>query len=129
MKKTLITLSVALTPFITFAEQLRDINSVAKRAVDLGNLAIYVMITLSVIWIIYSTVRYIVMGGAGGEERAKGGMNILYGVIGLFLILSIWGIVNILVKSFVFETNTRPSFENISIPDPVSGGSSATKLK
>lgn len=90
--------SLSLTPALAFAQPLTDINSVATKATNIGNLVIALAISISVIWIIVSVVRYLIAGGE--EDRKKGGMAILWGVVGLFVILSIWGLVAILRNSF-----------------------------
>lgn len=78
--------------------KLTDINSVAAKATSLGTLFIQLAIAFAVIYIIYGVVRYLIAEGEGG--RQKGGEIILYGIIGLFVILSIWGLVAILRNSF-----------------------------
>ncbi len=92
---------VALLPVIVSAQQsLRNIDDVARRASSLGTMVITLTISLAVIWIIIGVFRYVIAGGKNEDDRKKGGMNILYGVVGLFVILSIWGLVAILRNSF-----------------------------
>lgn len=115
MKKVFI-FFIALLPTVTFAQKLRDINSVSTKATNIGNLIIELAIGVAIVWLIVNIVRYLIAGGE--EERKKGGEAILYGVIGLFVIFSIWGLVNVLLGTFTFEKNNRPSFENIKISKP-----------
>lgn len=96
-----------LSPAFAFAQTLTDINSVSNKATNIGGLVISLAISLSVIWIIISVVRYLIAGGE--EDRKKGGMAILWGVVGLFVILSIWGLVNILRNSFKTDPGTTSS--------------------
>jgi Kef-type K+ transport system membrane component KefB len=128
MKKIIILLLVLL-PSVSFAQALRDINSVAQKATNIGDLIIKLTISLAIIWIIVSVVRYLILGAADEEARKKGGQSILFGVIGLFVILSIWGLVSLLTNSFRFVNNSRPSFDNVrldggTLPGPrgVDGG-------
>lgn len=100
-----------------FAQQLYDVNSVARKATDLGNLAIQLAIYLAVIWIIVSVVRYLIAGGEDG--RKKMGESILWGIVGLFVILSIWGFVYILRRTFQTRDNIpTQDIRNIQIPYP-----------
>lgn len=122
---------LVLLPAVSFAEDLKDINSVAKKATSIGNLAIELSISLAVIWIIVGVVRYFIMGKEG-EDRKAAGMNILYGVIGLFVILSIWGFVWLFTNTFKFASNERPDFKEImlrdldgNLPGKTGGGGSA----
>jgi bacteriorhodopsin len=98
--KKIIALVLGFTPVFAFAQtQIGDINDVAKKATNVGNLIIGLAISLAVLWIIVSVVRYLIATN-DPEKRAEGGKAIFYGVIGLFVILSIWGIVAILRNSF-----------------------------
>ena len=83
---------------------LTTISSVLNRLGNIINLLIPFFIGLAVFFIIYGIFRYIVKSD-NEEERGKAGQFILYGIIGVFLMVSIWGIINILVKSF----GTNPS--------------------
>jgi Na+/alanine symporter len=97
--KKIIAFVLAFSPAFAFAQtQLNNINDVASKATQIGNLVIGLAISLAVLWIIISVVRYLIAGGE--EDRAKGGWAIFYGVIGLAVILSIWGLVAILRSSF-----------------------------
>ncbi len=119
--KKIIAFVITLMPSLVLAQTapLTDINSVAGKATNIGTLVIGLAISLAVIWIIVSVVRYLIAGGEDG--RKKGGMAILWGVVGLFVILSIWGLVSILRKSFVTQDQVpTQDIRNVSeLPPPV----------
>jgi hypothetical protein len=98
MKKLIVSVLTFL-PAVSFAQTLTNIDDVASKATRIGNLVIEIAISLAVIWIIINVIKYLIAGG--DEDRAAGGKAILYGVIGLFVILSIWGLVAILTNSFI----------------------------
>jgi heme/copper-type cytochrome/quinol oxidase subunit 4 len=56
------------------------------------------LFALAVIYFIINIVRFFFIQG-GEEGIQKGQQSILYGLIGLFVIFSIWGIVNILLNT------------------------------
>lgn len=117
--KKLIAFVLASTPVFAFAQTLTDINSVAQKATNIGDLIIKIAISLAVLWIIVSVVKYLVLGADDEEARKKGGQSILYGVIGLFVILSIWGLVFLLTNSFKFGQNTAPTtVDKVKLPRP-----------
>jgi hypothetical protein len=118
MKKFIVSI-LAFSPMLAFAQQLNDINAVAMKATNIGNLVVRLAISFAVIWIIISVVRYLI-AGSDSEARAKGGQSILFGVIGLFAILSIWGLVYLLSNSFQFGQNNIPAnqINNIQLPPP-----------
>lgn len=76
---------------------------------------IFAVAFLAFIWGVYT---YLILG-AGNEEKRKEGKNfILYGLIGFFVMISVWGLVSILVNTFGFGNSSRP-------PLPTFGGSNA----
>lgn len=103
MKKIIAAL-IALSPSIAFAQAITDVNSLTYKLTNIGNVVIEILIAFAVIWIIYNVVRYIVK--ADSDDRKPIGMAILWGIVGLFVILSIWGLVNILTNTFRTNTNT-----------------------
>lgn len=57
---------------------------------------------------LWGVFQYFVLGGANVEKRKEGQMFALFGIIGLFVMLSIWGLVNLFVNTFGFQSSTRP---------------------
>ena len=106
--KKLIALAVLLAPLSVFAQQITDANSLTNKITNIGNTIVVLLISFAVIWIIISVVRYLIAGG-DNEKRKEGGFRILWGVVGLFVILSIWGLVAILKNTFDTGTNKIPS--------------------
>lgn len=116
--KYIISTLLSFAPLSVFAQTpLTDINSVAGKATNIGNLVVELAISLAVIWIIVSVVRYLIAGGEDG--RKKMGESILWGVVGLFVILSIWGLVYILRQSFKTQDSVPVNDINrIQVPPP-----------
>ena len=105
MKKIIAAIAV-LVPSVAFAQAITDVNSLTYKLTNLGNTAIQVLIAFAVLWIIFNVVRYIM---AGDDKRKGYGMSILWGIVGLFIILSIWGLVNILSNTFRTNNNAPTS--------------------
>lgn len=104
--KTLIASILSFAPTAAFAQiggQITNVDTAVTKFGIIGNTVISILITIAVIWIIVHVVRYLIAGGE--EERKKGGMAILWGIVGLFVILSIWGLVNILTNTFDTQRN------------------------
>ena len=111
---------LAFSPSLAFAAQLSNINDVTSTATNIGNLIIKLAISFAVLFIIVSVVRYLIAGSSDEEARKKGGQAILYGVIGLVAILSIWGLVYLVTNSFQLAGNQQPvnQINNIQLPQP-----------
>jgi hypothetical protein len=109
MKKLFVSISL-LSPMFALAQTsvINDVNDVTKKAVGIGNTVIYLLVSLAVIYIVWNIVQYFIKGGEDEGSRKKSGMNVLWGIIGLFIIVSIWGLVNILVGTFRTNNVTQP---------------------
>lgn len=80
----------------------------------------------AIVVFVYYVIKYFILPN---ENRSEAGSYVLYSVIGFFIILSFWGIVNVLQNTFGLQNeNNRPaswaSFSNL-FPRG-SGGSSNT---
>lgn len=106
--KKLIASIIAFSPSLAFA-QLNDLNDVTSKATDIGTLVIQIIISLTVLYIIYNVFKYLVAGDPAG--RAEGGMSILYGVVALFVMFSVWGFVFLLKNTFKFGNEGTPQTE------------------
>ncbi len=118
MKKIIAASIVAFAPALAFAQtaQITDVNSLSNKLINLGNLFTYLLIAAAVIFIIWNIVIYLIKGGSDEEARKKASSSILWGIVGLFIILSIWGLVNILINTFSTRApDTRiPQVQNVN---------------
>ncbi len=110
--KKLIAVIVAVTPAFAFAQTLAitDVNSLTYRLTNIGNTFVQILVAFAVIWIVYNVIRYIVK--ADTDDRKPIGNAILWGIVGLFVILSLWGLVRILRNTFYTDT-TDPTAQDI----------------
>jgi len=103
MKKllSLVALLAPVTAFAQTTQTVTDVNGVTTKLVGLGNTVIYLLVSLGVIFIIWNVVMFVIKGGSGEEgAKSKALGNIGWGLLGLAIILSIWGLVNILTGTF-----------------------------
>lgn len=111
MKKPFSTLlavtSFSLMPMITHAagmcpdvvpQTAGNLKELICMAMDLVNPVIALLTGLAVVFFVWNVLRFIMSAGdAKGRETAKDG--IIYGVVGLFVLFSFWGIVKLLQAS------------------------------
>ncbi len=109
---------IALTPSFAFAQAITDINSLTYKLTNIGNVVITILIAFAVIWIIFNAVRFIF--NADNENGSKYRTAVLWGIVGLFLILSIWGLVRILSNTFRTDTTAPTSqFPQVQYPSQI----------
>ncbi len=73
----------------------------------IGPYVISLLMGIAVFIVIYGILRYI-REGANEEKRAEGRMFIIWGITSIFLMLSIWGMVNVLLGTFKFDNSVPP---------------------
>lgn len=76
----------------------------------INNIAVPVVFALAFIIFIWGVFNFFIAGGSDQEKREKGRQLMLYGLLGFFVMVSVWGLVNILVGSVQLESrpNTLP---------------------
>jgi uncharacterized membrane protein len=62
------------------------------------NIIIPILITLGVVYFIWGVVQYVTSGDA--EKKEQGQQHMIWGLIGLAVIVSIWGLIAILRNTF-----------------------------
>ncbi len=111
MKKILASLSVFgamfLLPAFAFAQQTsQDIFGLTNDATGLVLQVTKFLVAAAVLVFIYGVVKYIIAGDEEGKANAQ--KIILYGVIGLFAIVAVWGLVTFLSNSTGVGNDAAP---------------------
>ena len=112
--KKFIAVLIAIAPSFAFAI-IDNADSLVSKLVAIGNTVTQILVAFAVIWIIYNVVRYIIK--ADSDDRKPIGNAILWGIVGLFVILSIWGLVNILRGTFSTNTDGPATTDIPHIPN------------
>jgi hypothetical protein len=83
----------------------------------INNVAVPVVFALAFIVFIWGVFQVFILGGTNEEAKEKGRALMLWGLIGFFVMVSVWGLVRILTGT-VGLTNNVPSYPTA----PTSGG-------
>ncbi len=117
MKKKLITLSgfvLGLAPVVAFAQtgtvsncsglSVSNINGILCKISSILGAVIPVIIALGVVYFVWGVISYVI---AGDEEAKTAGRDrIIFGIIGLAVIVGVWGLVRILTNTFGLDNTT-----------------------
>lgn len=89
-----------------------DLNSLVRFIIAVINTGIYLIIAFATIVFIWNIIKYFVVEREG--DRAEAGKYLMYSIIGLVVIFSFWGLVNVVIRTFGLN-NSRPNVENLYI--------------
>lgn len=101
---------VSLAALPLLAGAVSDFNGLIDLIASLIKRIIPLLIAVAVILFIVGVIKY-VMSGDDEEARGKSRNLMIYGIIGIFVIVSIWGFVAILRGTFI-SRDFVPNIEN-----------------
>ena len=104
MKKFAYLMGLLVLPSVAFAQTLESVLGKIKGLLDS---VIPIIIVGAVIYFFYGVAKYVM--AAGDEEAQKQGRSIMiWGVVGLFVIVSVWGLVGLLGNTFDIQIGGPP---------------------
>lgn len=106
--------SVAAAQQVTSQAPITNFDSLVLKLTQMGNVFIELLIAFAVIWIIFNAVRFII--ASDDSKRSEYRNSILWGIVGLFVILSIWGLVRILTNTFRTDNTNIPRQSTGEVP-------------
>ncbi len=110
MKKVLTltvgTFGALALPLVSFAA-INNISDVGTFIINtINNVLVPVLFAIAFIVFIYGVFKTFILG-AGSDDAKESGKNLmLWGLIGFFVMVSVWGLVNILTGTISFGNNT-----------------------
>ena len=113
MKKALAlttgTLAALTLPFVSLAavNNLSDAGSFVINTIN--NIIVPVLFAVAFIVFLWGAFDTFILGANSEEVKEKGKNLMLWGLIGFFVMVSIWGLVNILTGTVSFGNNTGPT--------------------
>jgi hypothetical protein len=88
----------------TCNDTVENFGDVICKIGDILNTVIPMLIALGVVYFVWGVVTYMI--GADEEQKKKGRDKIIYGIIGLVVIVGMWGLVRIVTNSFTLDNTT-----------------------
>jgi hypothetical protein len=85
-------------PFMAFAQNVNYISNLIDDAKGLLDQLVVLLIALAVVWFIWNVIKYTMSEDEEGKGKAKSQM--IWGIIAIAVIVSIWGLVAILQGIF-----------------------------
>lgn len=116
--------TLLVVPFLALAAG-PTLADIINLVISYLNTFLVLMMGVAVVIFVYYVIKYFVLPNA---DRSEAGYYVMYSVVGFFIILSFWGIVNILQNTFGLqnEKNRPSSWTSFSNLFPGGGSRSAT---
>jgi len=114
---------VASTPFVSFASS-QNLNDLVYKIIGYLNQALVLLMGVAVLVFVWNVIKYFIMST---EDHKAAAPYVMWSIIGFFVVLSFWGLVNVLQNTFGLGNNyNQPqSWTQISNIFPQSGGTSS----
>lgn len=114
MKKALAltsgTIAALVLPLVTSAQAVTNISGVGTFIINIiNNILVPVLFAVAFIVFLWGAFYTFIWGQNDADVKEKGKNLMLWGLIGFFVMVSIWGLVNILTGSITFGNNTAPT--------------------
>lgn len=113
MKKALAitagTLTAFALPLVSFA-QVRNISDAGSLVINtINNILVPVLFAVAFIVFLWGAFNTFILGSNDADVKDKGKSLMLWGLIGFFVMVSIWGLVNILTGTVNLGNNAGPT--------------------
>ncbi|MEK7589891.1 MAG: pilin [Patescibacteria group bacterium] len=102
---------VVLTPAMALAA---DLDSVLDKIGDLIGTATPIIVALALIFFFYGLAKYILNSG-DEEKRTEGKGIMIWGIIALFVMVSVWGLVNLLANTFEVNDGSTINIPSVTL--------------
>jgi hypothetical protein len=111
MKKLALTIGGLVLPLVSFAQSDPDLSNVNTLVTSIGeiiNLVVPILFTLALVGFFYGLVMYIF---GKEDDKAQAKKTMIWGVVALFVMASVWGLVAFLSTAVGVETGGGPGFQ------------------
>ena len=106
--------AVLLSPVLVWA-QITDFKSLVNKIIDNINYLVALVIGLAAFVFIWGIFKYFV-AGADEKKVEEAQKEPLFRILGIFIMFSIWGLVNIVINTFDFKNKTQPTIPQFTKP-------------
>lgn len=107
MKKIISIVSLFAFPVLTLAQgSVDDADSLFDLVNSILTQILPIIIAIAVIFFVYNAFMYMI--AADEERKGEAKSKMIYGIIALFVMVSVWGLVAVLSGTFDFDLEAPP---------------------
>lgn len=107
--------ALALGPMVASAQTLSNVQTLLNSIKNLVSLALPIVVGLALLGFFWGLMKFIFAAGDEGKKD-EGKRVMIYGVIALFVMVAVWGLVGFIASSLDIETGgeaTVPTVDNL----------------
>lgn len=114
MKKFIPAIGVLyLLPLVTLAQEFGEVSDFIGNIIGFINSTLVPLVfAIAFLIFLWGVFKYFILGGADEGKREEGRQLMLYAIIGFVLMVSIWGIVNLLAGGLGLREDTLEGIPN-----------------
>ena len=108
MKKKIALIGISFAvPFLAFAQtSVTSVQTAGSFIINIINtVAVPVLFAIAFLVFLWGIIEFFILSRGDEEKQQQGRGLMLYGIIGFFLMVSVWGLVNILVGTFSLSSS------------------------
>ena len=90
------------------------LDGIICRVGGLLNAVVPILIALGIVYFVWGVITYMI--GGDEEKKKEGRSKIIYGIIGLAVIVAVWGLVGVLTRTFGVNNSFKGNLPTIPIP-------------
>jgi hypothetical protein len=106
--KNLVKILISALPLVPVIAYAQTVNSILAVSQEILNQVIPILMILATVVFLWGVITYITAGG--DEDKLKTGRHfVIFGIVGLFIMVAAWGIVTTLVNTFGVGGTTIPA--------------------
>ncbi|MCK5060073.1 MAG: hypothetical protein KAR00_02975 [Candidatus Pacebacteria bacterium] len=112
MKKNIALFAILGAPVIAFAQNLSNVQTLVQAIGSIVDLLIPIAFAAALLFFFWGLAMYLLAGG-NEEAQTKGKTMMLWGVIALFVMASIWGIVAFINQALGIQETTSVTVPSV----------------
>ena len=97
-------------PLAAYAATINNISDAGSFVINtINGILVPILFAVAFIVFIWGAFQTFILGAQSSDVKKAGQNHMMWGLIGFFVMVSVWGLVNILTGTIGFGNNTGPS--------------------
>lgn len=101
-----------VAPLVSYAATDKKLSDIISLIAGYLNQGLELLMGFAVLAFVWYVIRYFILR-SDDVKRSDAAMYVMWSLIGFFVILSVWGLVNILISTFNLGNNSPGSLTNV----------------